>query len=394
MLCAGGNIPLITKIEDGNTSDKKANENMLNAVSKHMSENKELIAENFVYIADSALVNKNNLCSLGDNRFITRLPSTYNECHRVIREAVKENTWTDIGVLSQEKPSKNRPLASYRLSEQIVELYDKEYRAIVVHSTANDKRKAISIEKQLDKSKKQLKAKLTPYLKRTYCCKEDAVSEKKEVLAIRTRFHTATVSVEEKVIYKKGRLKKEETRQIERVKFVLKATIEKDTTEVEIKEKEYGCFVLLTNIFNTDEMDENNDEYYSGMKILKLYKEQNYMEKNFSFLKDDRIVNALFIKKPEHIEVIGMILIISLIIWRLLEHEMRKSLKKEDRKVIGWNGVPNKNPTAYMLIMKFKYIMVVNYYSGQTRLGTSLNDNLLDFLSLLGLDESIYINSG
>jgi len=43
------------------------------------------------------------------------------------------------------------------------------------------------------------------------------------------------------------------------------------------------------------------------------------IEKNFSFLKDDQIVNALFLKRPERIEALGLILLISLLLWRLIE---------------------------------------------------------------------------
>ena len=48
--------------------------------------------------------------------------------------------------------------------------------------------------------------------------------------------------------------------------------------------------------------------------ILRTYKEQYGIEKNFGFLKDDQIVNALFLKRPERIEALGLILLI----WRLL----------------------------------------------------------------------------
>jgi len=388
MLCAGGNIPLITKIEDGNTADKKANENMLNTISKHMKENKEIFDENFVYIADSALVNENNLSALKNNRFITRLPASYGECKRAIQQAVEDNNWTKIGVLSQEKPTKNRPLAFYKTSEQTVELYGEKYRAVVVHSTANDKRKQKSLTKQLEKSQKKLKTQLKPYLKRSYCCKDDALAEKKEVMAIRTRYHTVKATVAEKVIYKKGRLKKGEKRKVDTIKYYLKVDIEDDTSAAELKEKEYGCFIMLTNIPKPIPNEEAMYDY-TAKQILQYYKEQSYMEKNFSFLKDDRIVNGLFLKKPEHIEVIGMILVIALMIWRLIEHEMRKSLKNEAIQVAGWDNKPTHRPTAFMLTVKFKHIIVLQI-NGETILGQSLNENLIDFLTLLGLDQSIF----
>ena len=49
----------------------------------------------YIYVADAALVTEDNLAALGDTLFITRLPATYNECGRLIAEAVAHNAWED-----------------------------------------------------------------------------------------------------------------------------------------------------------------------------------------------------------------------------------------------------------------------------------------------------------
>jgi len=55
-------------------------------------------------------------------------------------------------------------------------------------------------------------------------------------------------------------------------------------------------------------------------KLLRMYKEQYGIEKNFGFLKDPVIVNRKKKKKAERIEVLGLILLISLLIWRLIAY--------------------------------------------------------------------------
>ena len=67
-----------------------------------------------------------------------------------------------------------------------------------------------------------------------------------------------------------------------------------------------------------------NKDKYPAAEILKIYKEQHGIEKNFGFLKDPLIVNDLFLKKPERIEALGFILVISLLIWRLVERCLLK----------------------------------------------------------------------
>ncbi len=83
--------------------------------------------------------------------------------------------------------------------------------------------------------------------------------------------------------------------------------------------------------------------------ILLTYKEQHGIEKNFGFLKDDQIVNALFLKRTERIEALGLILLISLLIWRLLEQAMRTHLERHNATIPGWDNKPTNRPTAYMV---------------------------------------------
>ncbi len=58
LLCVDDGIPIYTKCEDGNASDKVINKNLIRKMTERM---KELGQQNFVYVADSALVTKQNL---------------------------------------------------------------------------------------------------------------------------------------------------------------------------------------------------------------------------------------------------------------------------------------------------------------------------------------------
>jgi transposase len=57
--------------------------------------------------------------------------------------------------------------------------------------------------------------------------------------------------------------------------------------------------------------------------LLRTYKGQYGVESNFAFLKDPLVVNDLFFKTPSRIDALGMILIIALMVWRLMERTMR-----------------------------------------------------------------------
>jgi transposase len=104
-----------------------------------------------------------------------------------------------------------------------------------------------------------------------------------------------------------------------------------------IKIDEAGCFVLLTNL-----LDQQAD--WPADELLSLYKSQIGIEKNFSFLKDPAIVNSIFLKKAERIEVLGLVLLISLLIWRLMERSLRQYVESNDCTLPGWVRRQTKKP--------------------------------------------------
>jgi hypothetical protein len=133
-------VPLWGKPEDGNASDKTVNHTLLSNIATFLA--KHGVAPGaYISVADAALVTEDNLAALGDTLFITRFPATYNECGRLIGEAVAQNTWAEVGVLAHTKPTKHRPATSYKAYEGQVTLYGTPYRAVVVHSSAHDKRR-------------------------------------------------------------------------------------------------------------------------------------------------------------------------------------------------------------------------------------------------------------
>lgn len=104
---------------------------------------------------------------------------------------------------------------------------------------------------------------------------------------------------------------------------------------------------------------------HSAGDVLKAYKEQHGIEQNYSFLKDPVIVNSLFLQKPERIEALGMVLLLALLIWRLLERSMRAHVDTTGTTLTGWDRQETDRPTAFMMVTKFSAIIVLK--GGQQR---------------------------
>jgi transposase len=380
MLCVGRNVPILGSCEDGNGSDKSINNTVLSRISKHMSKH-GLEPGAFVYVADSAMVTGDNLTTVGDNLFLTRLPFSYSEAGRVVREAVKQNVWEEVGVLNETPATAKRPPALYSITEKTVTLYEKEYRAVVVHSTAHDKRRLKRLERQIKKSTSKLSKVIAKETKSEFFCRPDADAAASSLQQYDTELHRITVNVEEKIYYARGRPPKNGKRKVSCIRYVLKAGIEEKGEQIKQIQEESGCFVLLTNVAQEGNMAE------TGAGLLQVYKEQYGIEKNFSFLKDPLIVNDIFLKKPERIEVLGAVLLISLMVWNLIEHTLRQHIKECETTLPGWDNKQTKRPTAFMMSIKFMGLQVVRV-AGMCRLAPPLTDGQKRYLTALNLSEA------
>jgi transposase len=356
LLCVEGDVPIVGKLEDGNASDKNINHRVLSEVSCHMKEH-GVADEAFIYIADAAMVTEENLAQAG--AFITRLTATYTACERVILRAIEANQWHEVGCISRSAPTQNRPGASYRVHEESVTLYAKDYRAIVVHSSAHDKRRQKRLERELEASLKQIKALAKACEKQVFSCQADAETVAVDAMAEDTAYHRLEIRVVEQPRYAQGRPRKNGPRIPLAIEYGLQAKVVEKQEAIERRRKMAGCFVLLTNV------SAETEPGYSAEQVLRTYKDQYAIEKNFGFLKDDQIVNAPFLKRAERIEALGLVLLISLLIWRLIEHTLRSELKARDTTLPGWDNKPTQRPSAYMMSWKFKGIIVL--YVGQQR---------------------------
>jgi transposase len=380
LLCVDGDVPIVGKLEDGNASDKKINNQVLGDVARHMRAH-GVDDKAFIYIADSAMVTQENLDRAGP--FITRLPATYNECERALLSAIDADQWEEIGAIAVTRPSKNRPVATYRVHEETVTLYGQRYRAVVVHSSAHDRRRQKRLERELAASLKAITVMEKAHVKKQFFCQADAEAAALDAMAQDTAYHQLKLSVVERPRYARGRPRKGTPRTPVAMEYGLRAEVIEKQHEIARRRKMAGCFVLLSNVAGEGEQG------YSTAEILRSYKEQHAIETNFGFLKDDQIVNALFLNRVERIEALGLILLISLLIWRLIEHAMRADLEAHDTTVPGWDNKPTRRPTAYMLTWKFKGVMTLCIGECR-RLSQPLSPVQVAFLTALQVPESCF----
>jgi transposase len=376
-LCVDRAVPIWGKLDDGNASDKTLNTTLLSELARLLADY-GVRPGAYIYIADAALVTEDNLTALRDTFFITRLPATYSECGRLIEETVARNQWEEVGVLAQTPPTKHRPGTFYKVAEGGVTLYGKPYRAVVVHSSSQDQRRQQHLEREIQASSATLEATAREAARQEYFCHADAEAAAAKLRALPNAYHWVEVEVQERPKYGPGRPSPKYPRVIKTLRYGLQVTLHERAEVIAHKRQEAGCFVLLTNVPTVGEMAHRTGE------VLRAYKEQHGVEQNFAFLKDPVIVNSLFLKKPERIEALGLVLLLALLLWRLVERALRIHVESTGNPLVGWDKKATQKPTAFMMMTKFAAVMVLKV-GGQRQLAQPLSSVQQAYLNALGV---------
>lgn len=309
-------IPLFAKAYSGNASDK---ETIIEAMKK-LQEN-ITFPDDVYYIADSALYSDNNIKSMREGmKWITRVPSTLN--------LSKDLLISDLDF----KPGKD---PRYSFYETIVEYGGIKQKWVVVHSSEMQKRKDITFEKKIKRIVKEAQKELKDLKKIKFACEEDARAalerwKKENPHCLLKTAEISTVSKREKG--KRGRPNKGEKLIVH---YVLNAEAIRNE-EITLNEKEYqGRFIIASNDTNLD-----------AEKMLDHYKNQSKVEKGFRFIKDKSFrVSEVYLKKPQRIEALSMVMVLTLMVYSVAEWKLRERLKETGETIRNQIKKQTQKPT-------------------------------------------------
>jgi transposase len=189
--------------------------------------------------------------------------------------------------------------------------------------------------------------------------------------------------VEERPQYGPGCPSRHKPRPLKAMHYRLKPTLREQAAVIVRKRAEAASFVLLTNVPHQGEMA------HSARELLHAYKNQHEVEQNFAFLKDPLMVNSLFLKKPERIEALGLILLLALLLWRLVERTLRVHVEATANTLTGWDKKATQKPTAFMMMTKFAAVMVIKVGS-QRQLAQPLSTVQQQYLLALGVPATYF----
>ncbi len=110
-----------------------------------------------------------------------------------------------------------------------------------------------------------------------------------------------------------------------------------------------ACFVIASN--EVDEHTVSNDE------LIALYLEQGSVERGFRFLKDPLfLASSVFLKKPERIVALSLIMVLALLVYRLAEHRVREQLAATEQTTPNQVNKPTARPAMRWIFQCFEGI--------------------------------------
>lgn len=382
MLCVEGNIPISGKMQDGNSSDEKLNNEELQRIGKLLSPLKDNIGD-LIYVADCKLINAGNMAQLEDLFFISRFPGNFKEHNIAVERAIDADDWEELGILAETpSPSRNRQRANYRSHETSVSIGQKDYRALVIQTDHLDKRRTNGIENRKAKEKKLVGKEIKLAEKTTYHCQHDA-EKALETISVKkkTNYWNIKGSIETIQVYAPGRAPENGSRKIVGTKYKLRLVLDENTEIYKAKLKMAGCFVMISNL---------PKEKMTARELLKTYKEQYGVEQNFSFLKEPLIANDTFLKKPSRIDALTFILLVSLMIWNLIQRELRNSSEVRNGELNDLNRRPTERPTGYLMMSQLSGTIILKHGNQRLLPRNGIRQQGLKYLNAMGFDERIY----
>jgi transposase len=364
LICNSNGIPLFMEPNSGNSSD---HETLKTAMSRIKTEliNCLKSKEKIHYIGDAALYTSANIKEF-DFYWVTRVPGTINEAKDLLKvedgfEECKED----------KKYSFIETKSKYADIDQKWVLYKSEPMVAKDEETLLRK-----IEKQLQKSKKSIKNLCSQKFETIELAlnEADIFIEKFPLV----KFTNLNVLNEKKRISGlKGRPKCGEL--LKDVYFI-EAEIGKNIERIEEERLMLGKFILATN-----------DLDLSAFEILKKYKKQTLVERGFRFIKVRNFqLGYTFLKNPKRIESLTFLLVMCLLMYSILELNLRNGLKEKGLTVPNYKKGKTNKPSFESIIYWFDVILenTIVTSSGKKKIFTNVPDEspVWPILSALGAE--------
>jgi len=328
-------IPVFRQAASGNASDKT---DFRSIIEQHVSQLRNDLGVEYI-VADSSLYTEKTLEMLrAHTLFITRVPETLKEAKEAV---IKVN------------PDEMMPRDD-EYSYQVVLSNDAgvHQRWLIIRSEQTSRREHRTLIKKIGRDTEKEYQQFQKLKSWEFSCAEDALKACQKLQATFTYCQMLNLTADAVTKYA-NRGKPSAKTPVKQMVYRLVGDLAYSICNIREMEKKLGVFILATNDLDATRLP--------AQEVLALYKGQSKNERGFKFLKSPSFLAAsFFVKKPERIEALLMIMTLCLLGYAALEYRIRQQLRKEERTVPNQVGKPVQNPTARWIFECFVGIHVLH----------------------------------
>jgi transposase len=319
MVSQDGGIPFVSKSWDGNTSDTQVFQQRAQAL---MSAFKDTPSPRYL-VADAKLYCEDNAVHLAPLGFITRIPATLKLVSQVIGQALQWDTWQPFDDATRYQPL---ALGHYGMAQ----------RWLIVYSRAALERAEATLNKAKQREHEAITKQLF-HLQAQRFCAPQAAQEALAALAKRWKDHRVESSQLTEHTRYAGKGRPTPSTPLKAIEWQIQAQVHADDATIEQAKQAQACFVLGTNI---------DPSVLSDAEVISAYKGQSHVEGGFRFLKDPLFfVSSLFVKKPNRIAGLLMVMTLALLVYSVAQRRLRKQLATHHETVPNQINQPTPSPT-------------------------------------------------
>jgi transposase len=102
-------------------------------------------------------------------------------------------------------------------------------------------------------------------------------------------------------------------------------------------------------------------EVCTDTELLHAYQEQHItVEPGCRWLKNPAAISPVWLEKPERMAALAMLTVVGLLVYAVIQRQVRLSLREHDRPIPSHKG-PTAPPTAAVVFALFTPVMLVQY---------------------------------
>ena len=302
------------------------------------------------------------LSSLGyvkpsDMKWLSRVPSSIKEAKALLCQPGEAFTW-----INQDN--------GYQIA-LISSVYGGiPQRWVMVYSAQAFERESATLNKAIEKEKEVLSKALRKLSRECFECESDAKKALESCIE-KIKYHQIDFKIEEKSKKKRG--------QENKAQYYIEGIVKNDEEKIEIAKREKGRFILATN--------ELDPKKLSDCDILPEYKGQIKTENGFKFIKGHAFeVASVFLKKPERIEALMMVMTLCLMVYSFAQHFLREALKHSEETLPNQLKKPTQKPSMAWVFRLFHgvHLLKIKLSSGIQKLVINLTETTKKVINFFG----------